>query len=178
MTLGQCVYLSSLLDGEPSRSITSLQIFEPVDWNSTGSSGKLQQPRFLFGVPCSNNLPEVLDDLILFLVSTIIGMLFPIINIDVCYTTNEEFKFSFIKNVNKVRRDQLIEACDESVELFFDPFLDLPLRHESVSVSGISVQDAINILNIFPLAFVCHRNVTTSGLQVYRPRLTKLLVID
>jgi hypothetical protein len=43
----------------------------------------------LLGVPATNALPEVLDDLIILGVATVIGVLLPVVDIDICDTANE-----------------------------------------------------------------------------------------
>jgi len=62
-------------------------------------------------------------------------VLLPVINIDIGNTADEQFKFSFIKDVDKISWDELVETRDESIELFFDARLDLPCREQSAAVS-------------------------------------------
>lgn len=126
MTLWQSIDFTGLFDGESSRAITALQILEAVDRNSAGTGCKLQQSTLLFGVPGANDFPEVLNHIILLLVATIIGMLFPVVNVDIGNTADEEFKFTFIKHVDEVSRNELVEAGDERVELFFNSLDNLP----------------------------------------------------
>jgi hypothetical protein len=126
MTLRKCIDLTSLLDGETSRSIATLQILETIDRNTGSSCGKLKETTLLFSVPCADNFPEVLNDLVLFLIATIVGVFLPVVDIDISNTANKQFKLTFIENVNKVSRDQFIETGDESVELLFDSFLNFP----------------------------------------------------
>lgn len=47
-------------------------------------------------------LPEVLNDGILLVVTTVVGVLGPIIDVDLGNTTNEEFKLTLIEDINKV----------------------------------------------------------------------------
>jgi hypothetical protein len=78
-----------------------------------------------------------LDDLILFLVSAVVGVLLPVVDINIGDTANQKLEFTLVENIDQISRDQFVEAGDESIELFFDAFLDLPFREESVcEVSG------------------------------------------
>ena len=131
MTLGQSIDLASLLNRKSPRPITTLQILEAVDGNAARSGSKLQESRFLFRIPRSDDLPEVLDDLVLFLVSAIIGVFLPIIHIDIGDTTNQKFKFTLVENIDQISRNKFVEAGDESVELLLNTSLDLPLCKES-----------------------------------------------
>jgi hypothetical protein len=47
-------------------------------------------------------LPEVLDDGVLFVVATVVGVLGPVVDIDLRDTTNEQLKLTLIKDVDKV----------------------------------------------------------------------------
>jgi hypothetical protein len=85
----------------------------------------------LLGIPTPDALPEVLDDLIVLGVSTVISMLLPVLHINICDTTNEKLEFTLIEHVDKVSGDELVEPCDEILELFFDSFLDAPFSYKS-----------------------------------------------
>lgn len=100
MRLWQSVDLSSFLDCEPSWSVAALQIFESVDRDPGGTSGELKQSTLLLGIPSPNDLPEVLDDLVGFLVATVICMFLPVVDVDICDTTYEEFQFPLVEDVN------------------------------------------------------------------------------
>jgi hypothetical protein len=47
-------------------------------------------------------LPEVLDDGILFVVAAVVGVLGPVIDINLRNTTNEQLKLTLIEDVDKV----------------------------------------------------------------------------
>ena len=137
MTLGQLIRLPSLLNRKPSRPITTLQILEPIDRNTRSTSRKLQEARLLLGVPAADALPEALDDLVVFSVAAVVGVLLPVVDVDFSDTTNEQFELAFVEDVYKVRGDELVETRDEGLELLFDSFLDSPFGDESRLVSGI-----------------------------------------
>ena len=75
----QTVRIAALLDREPPRRVRALQILEPVDRYTGCASGELQQARLAFGRPASNALPEPLDDFVVHLVTTIVGVLGPVV---------------------------------------------------------------------------------------------------
>lgn len=79
--------------------------------------------------------PKISYDFVLLGVAPIIGVLLPIFHIDICDSSNEKFKFSLVKDVDKIWRDQLIEAGDECIKLRFDPLLDSPFRNETEIIS-------------------------------------------
>jgi hypothetical protein len=47
-------------------------------------------------------LPEVLDDGILFVVAAVVGVLGPVIDINLRNTTNEQLKLTLIEDVDKI----------------------------------------------------------------------------
>jgi hypothetical protein len=75
-------------------------------------------------------LPEVLDHRVTLSVAAVVSVLLPVVDIDVCYATNEELEFTFVKDVDKIRRDELVEALHKGIELFVDPLLNAPLCYE------------------------------------------------
>jgi len=82
------------------------------------------------------DLPEVLNDGILLIVTTVIGVLDPVIDINLTDTTNEQLKLSLIKDVDEISRDKLVEALNESLELLVDTLLDAPFCHEPMEKKG------------------------------------------
>lgn len=86
--LWKSVRVARLLNSESPGSVASLKVLESVNGDTGRSRGKLKKSRLLFRIPCADDLPEVLDNFILLLVSTIVGVLLPIINIDISNTTN------------------------------------------------------------------------------------------
>ena len=134
MTLRQRRISPGLFNREPSRPITPLQILESIHRNPTRARGELQQPALLLGVPAADDLPEILDDLVRLRVAAIIGMLLPVLNVDVCDTADQELEFALVEDVDQIRRNKLVEAGDEGVELFLDTLLDAPFDHEALAV--------------------------------------------
>jgi hypothetical protein len=132
MTLGQRIDLASFFNRKPSRAVTTLQIFESVDRDSRSAGSELQKTALLLGIPGSDDLPEVLDHLVLFLVATVVGVLLPVVDIDIGNATNEKLELTLVKYIDEVGRDKLIEARDEGVELFLYTLGDFPLCDKSV----------------------------------------------
>lgn len=133
MTLRQLINLTRLLNSKSPRSVTSLQVLETIDRDSTCSRGKLQQSRLLFRIPRSHTFPEIHNHLVRLRVSAVIGVFLPVINIDIGDTTNEEFELSFVEDGNKVCGNEVMESSNEVSKLFFDTFFNAPFRYESFS---------------------------------------------
>jgi hypothetical protein len=130
MRLGQRIRIARLLDGKPSGTIGALQVLETVDGDTGGTSGELEKTGLLLGIPGTDDLPEVLDDLVLLLVAAVVGMLLPVVHVDVGDTTDKQLEFTLVKDVDKVRWDQLVEAGHEGVELLLHSLYDLPFRNQ------------------------------------------------
>ncbi len=122
--------LSSLLDGEAPRSVAALEILEPVDGDARGTRGELEQARFLLTVPGPHRLPEELDHLVGFGVAAVVGMLLPVVDIDLGDTADQELELSLVEDVDEILGDELVEALLERLELLGDALLDAPLDHE------------------------------------------------
>ena len=131
------IWLASFFNCESSRSITTLQILETIDWNTRGTCSELQETGLLLGIPAANAFPEVLDDFVILGVATVIGVFLPVLDVNVCNTTDKQLELAFVKNIYKIRGDELVETGDESLELFLDTFLNTPFRDESKRVSTI-----------------------------------------
>ena len=97
---------------------------------------KLQQSRLLFRIPATNAFPELLDDLIILGVATVIGVLLPVLYVDISDTADEQLKLALIEDIDEVCGDQLVEAGDEGVELFRYALLDAPLCDQTVGWLG------------------------------------------
>src|SRR2546421_9047609 len=128
MTLRKSVNFTRLLNGNPSRTVTSLKILEAIDRDSASACRELEESGLLLRIPSADDFPEILNDLILFLISSVVGMLLPVIYINIGNATNQKLKFAFVEDTDKVSWNQLIEPGDERVKLLLHPFLDLPLR--------------------------------------------------
>jgi hypothetical protein len=147
MRLRQRVNLPRFLDGKPSRTITSLEILKPINRDTRCSCGELQETGLLFRIPAADDLPEVLNHLILFLVSSVIGVFFPVLHIDIRDTTNQKLQFTLIKDIDQLRGDKLVEPCNEGIELLLHALLNLPFRDQSDLESAIEA----DIREIFAL---------------------------
>jgi hypothetical protein len=79
-------------------------------------------------------LPEVLYDRIALGVATVVSMLLPVVDIDVCYATDEQLELTLIEDVDEVGRDELVEALNKGVKLLIDTLLNAPLCNESASL--------------------------------------------
>lgn len=184
MTLRQRPHLPRLLNRKPPGPITALEILEPIDRDPTRARRKLQQPALLLRVPGADDLPEVLDHVILLLVAAVIGVFLPVVDVDVGDAADQQFEFALVEHVDEVGGDELVEAGDEGVELFGDAFLDLPFCDESglcrVSRSefgyGVWVV-GLNALDILFLGLIGDSNLASSTLQIHRLCLPELVVI-
>lgn len=135
MRLGQLIRLSGLFNRKPSGPIATLQILEAVDWDTRGSGCKLQQTRLLLGVPAADTLPEVLDDLVVLCVATVVGVLLPVFDVDISNTTNQQLQLALVEHVDQIRRNELVETAEEGVELLLDTLLNAPFCNQSRLVS-------------------------------------------
>ena len=73
----------------------------------------------------------MLDNVVLLGVAPIIGVLLPIIDIDIGNAANEKLKLALIKDVDEIWRDELVEPGDEGLELLFDALLNAPLGDQT-----------------------------------------------
>ena len=144
MRFGQSLVRTWFLNREPSGTVTPLQILKTVDRYTRGAGCELQQSGLLLRVPTTYALwnkisnilgvkefitysPKVPNDLILLGVPSVVCMLLPVFNINVCDASNEQFQFTFIEDVDEIWWDELVEAGNKCVELFFYSLLDSPL---------------------------------------------------
>ena len=173
------IRLASLFNCESSRPITTLQILETIDRNTRGTSRELQETRLLLGIPAANAFPEVLDDLVILCVATVISVFLPVFDVNVCDTANKQLELTFVEDVYKICGDQLVETRDEGLELFFDTFLNAPFRNESKHVSTFSWKHAVgHLLDVFVLVLVGNFDLVTSWLQFDANSFTKALIVS
>lgn len=66
-------------------------------------------------------------------------MLLPVVHIDVGNTANQQLQLSLVKHIDKIRRNQLVEAIDKSIELLLDTLLNAPFGDESEQLVFIPV---------------------------------------
>lgn len=125
-------------------------------------------------------LPKVLNHNITLGVATVVGVLLPVIDIDVSNTADQQLKLTLIKNVDKVSWNQLVEAGHEGIELLLDSLLNTPLGDEPSRVESVPDLNFIaegNLLNVFPLVLVGDLNVLSARLQIHSHLLTEPLVL-
>lgn len=132
MRLGQCRWITRLLNGKPSWPVGPLQILKTIDRNSRGTSGELKQSGLLLRIPGAHDLPEILDDVVLLLEATVVRVLLPVFHIDIRNTSNQQLQLTLIEHVDQISWDQLIETRHESIELLLDALLDLPFRDQPI----------------------------------------------
>jgi hypothetical protein len=137
MRLWQLIRLARLFNRKPSRPIATLQVLEAVDGDTRGTRGKLQQAGFLLRVPTPDALPEVLDHFVVLRVAAVVGVLLPVLDVNLGDTADEELELALVKHVHEIGGDELVETGDESLELLLDALLDPPLGNESAIVSTV-----------------------------------------
>ena len=135
MRLGQLLRLASLLNRKPSRPVAALQVLEAVDGDTRGTCGELQQTRLLLGVPAADALPEVLDNLVVLRVPAVVGVLLPVLDVDVGDTADQQLELALVEDVDQIRGNEFVETAQERVELLFDALLDAPFCNQSGYVS-------------------------------------------
>jgi hypothetical protein len=86
--------------------------------------------RKLFGMLVAY-LPEVLYDRIALGVATIISVLLPVVDIDVCYATDEQLELTLVEDVDEIGGNELVEALNKGVKLLINTLLNAPLCNES-----------------------------------------------
>ena len=128
------------------------------------------------------HLPEVLYHRITFSVAAVVGVLLPVIDIDICNTANEQLKLALIEDVDQVGRDELVEALHECVELLVDALLNAPFcdKPENKVSDGNTetFQGRCDLLNVFLLVLVRHFDIPAILLKVHDDLLTESLIID
>jgi hypothetical protein len=146
MALGQLIRLTRLLNRKPSWPIRSLKILEPIHRNPRRARRKLQQARLLLRVPGANTFPEVLDDFVVFRVAAVVSVFLPVFHVNVGDTADQELEFALVEDVDEVCGDELVEAGDEGLELFFDALLDAPFGDESEIELAVGLEDTAKLL--------------------------------
>ena len=82
------------------------------------------------GRPKDTCSPEVSNDLILLCVTPVVCVLLPVLDVDICNTTNEQFQFALIEDVDQIRRNEFVEASHKGIKLFLYSFLNSPFSDE------------------------------------------------
>lgn len=76
------------------------------------------------------HLPEVHNNFIRLSVPSIVGMLLPVIDVNIRNTANQQLQLALIENGDKVRRNEVVEAFNKGSELIFNPLFDTPLCYK------------------------------------------------
>lgn len=81
-------------------------------------------------------LPEVLHDRITLSVAAVVSVFLPVVDVNVCDTTNEQLELALVEDIDQIGRNELVEALHKGVELLVNTLLNAPLCDESaVTVS-------------------------------------------
>lgn len=127
-------------------------------------------------------LPKVLYHGILLVVPAVVGVLHPIIDVNLGNTTDEQLQLPLVKHIDKICRYELVEALDKGVELLLYTLLNTPFRHKPAKYVSIGSQNKAgqdgNILDVFLLVVVINWDVSSSRLQVNSLLLTKDFVFN
>lgn len=109
-------------------------------------------------------------------------MLFPVIHVDFCDTSNQELQFSLIKYIDEVLGYKLIESFFEGLELLLHALVDAPFCNKAFGTSLVWISqpivDICYILYVFFLVFFCHFNVATSRLEIDSDDLTESIIVS
>jgi hypothetical protein len=127
-------------------------------------------------------LPEVLYDRVAFGVSAVISVLLPVVDIDVCYATDEQLELTLVEDVDEISGNELVEALNKGVKLFINTLLNAPFCNESGSPvsksSRVNVAQIANLLDVFLLVLIRHLDVPTTFLEVHDHLLTESLIVN
>lgn len=95
-------------------AIHSLELFKAVERYFTCARDELQQLGQLLLVEGSNRAPEPLDLLTGWRVVVVLGVVLPVVHIDVWQTRDEELELLFVENGNKFCWDNFVETYKAS----------------------------------------------------------------
>lgn len=114
-----------------------------------------------------------------YLLSSIVGMLLPVVDINFRHTTNEQLQLSLVKHVDELLGDKLVESRHESVELFRDSSGDSVLGNEAKRLA-LPHPEMINghSLDVILLVVLSDLDISSSILQVDGDEFTKMLFRD
>lgn len=90
-------------------------------------------------------------------------MLFPVIHVDFCDTSNQELQFSLIKYIDEVLGYKLIESFFEGLELLLHALVDAPFCNKAFGTSLVwiitthrrDLLHTLRILSCFLLSLQC-----------------------
>jgi hypothetical protein len=75
--------------------------------------------------------PEVLDHLVRLRVTSVVGMLLPVVDVDIGDTANQKLQLALVEDIDELGGDELVEAAEERGELLLDSLLDAPFDKEA-----------------------------------------------
>ena len=95
---------------ELAESIHALEFLESVQWHFTRSCHELQQLRAFFLVETTYCTPEPLDLRRRCGVVLILGVVLPVVDIDVREARDEKLEFLFVEDGDELGRNDIMEA--------------------------------------------------------------------
>jgi hypothetical protein len=98
------------MDVKSRESIHALELFEAVQWHLGCARDELEQLGAFFFVERSNGAPEPLDLRGRRCVIVVVGVVLPVVDVDVRETGNEELEFLFIEDSDQFGGNNVVEA--------------------------------------------------------------------
>ena len=108
------------VDVEFGEAIHALELLEAVERNLARTCDELKQLGALFFVEALDCTPEPLNLRRSALLVVVLGGVLPVVDINVRQTRDEQLEFLLVEDRDELRRDNVVEAAQESVELSFD----------------------------------------------------------
>src|SRR5690242_9059907 len=108
------------MDIELGEPVHALELFEAVQWHLTRSCDELKQLGLLFLLESTHGTPEPLNLGRSSGVVVVFGVVFPVINIDIRKTRDEQFELLFAEDGYQLGRHDVMETAKELLELFLD----------------------------------------------------------
>ena len=139
------------VDVELGKAIHALQLLEPIEWDLAGTGDELQQLGALLFIEALDCPPEPLDLRGSTLVVVVLGVVLPVIHVNVRKTGDEEFELLLVEDGDEVRRHNVVETTKEGVKLRFD---------------GLDQSVLYDQADVLPLIFFSDFDITTTRYQV------------
>jgi len=108
------------VDVELGEAVHALKLLETIERHLTSTGNELKQLGLLFLLERSDSAPEPLDLWRCSCVVVVLGVVLPVIHIDVRQTGNEKFELLFAEDGDELRRDDIVEALEEVLELLLN----------------------------------------------------------
>lgn len=128
---GQAVLIAVVLVHAKAReAVHALELLEPVERHLARASDKLEQLGALLLVEGADGAPEPLDLRGRGGVIVVLGIVLPIVDVDVGHAGDEEFEFAFVEDGDELCGDDVVEALEVvSKELLtVKERVDVPIR--------------------------------------------------